>query len=269
MIETSDPGISVPEEKDGRKRRRILLTVAYDGTAYCGFQIQDNGITIQEVLNRTLSEWLEEDIRISAASRTDAGVCARGNLAVFDTFTRIPGEKYAFGLNTRLPEDIRIQGSMEVPSSFHPRFARTVKNYKYRILNRTFPDPLRRTGYHFCYHALDEEKMNRAAQALAGERDFASFAAAGHEAATTVRTITEISVAREGEVLTLSVTGNGFLYNMVRIIAGTLMEIGKGNLEEDCIPAILAARDRKAAGPTAPAAGLTLEWIHYPDGYGI
>ncbi len=245
--------------------RRIMLTIAYDGSAYCGFQIQNNGITVQEVINNALSEWLGEEIKIIGASRTDAGVSARGNVAVFDTETKIPGEKYAFGLNTGLPEDIRIQGSREVPADFHPRFSKTVKTYKYRILNRTFPDPILRNNHYFCYYNLDTDAMAEAACALIGEHDFASFAAPGHESSTTVRTIYGCTVEKEQDVITITVTGNGFLYNMVRIIAGTLLEIGKGSLEKDCIPGILAARTREAAGPTAPACGLTLEKIEYPE----
>ena len=245
--------------------RRIMLTIAYDGAAYCGFQIQKNGITVQEVVVRALSEWLEEDIKIIGASRTDAGVSARGNVAVFDTETKIPGEKYAFGLNTRLPEDIRIQGSLEVSEEFHPRFTKTIKTYKYRILNRTFPDPILRNNHYFCYFKLDHESMQKAAEDLIGEHDFASFAAPGHESASTVRTIYNCTVTKKGDVITITVTGNGFLYNMVRIIAGTLLEIGKGNLDPDCIKEILNAKNREAAGPTAPACGLTLERIDYPE----
>lgn len=242
-----------------------MLRIAYDGTNYCGFQIQNNGITVQEVVNRALSDWLQEDIKITAASRTDAGVHARGNVAVFDTNTQIPGEKYAYGLNTGLPEDIKIQESREVPEEFHPRFARTIKNYKYRILNRRFPDPLLRTGHFFSYGEYDIAAMDAVAKQLIGEHDFVSFAAVNHEASTTVRTLYDASVEKDGDIITISVTGNGFLYNMVRIIAGTLMEIGKGNLPADSIAHILAAKERSAAGPTAPACGLTLEWIKYPE----
>ena len=242
-----------------------MLTIAYDGSAYCGFQIQNNGITVQGVINKALTDWLGENIKITAASRTDAGVHARGNVAVFDTKTLIPGEKYAYGLNTGLPDDIKIQGSREVPADFHPRFAKTIKTYKYRILNRRFPDPLLRTGYWFSYGNYDMEAMSAAAAVLIGEHDFTSFAAVNHEASTTIRTIYDCTVLKEGDIITLSVTGNGFLYNMVRIIAGTLLEIGKGNLPKDCITEILAAKDRAAAGPTAPACGVTLESIRYPE----
>ena len=160
-----------------RDMKRIKLTVAYDGTNYCGWQVQPNGITVQEVLNRALSELLKEEIHTVGASRTDAGVHARGNVAVFDTRARMPGDKIAFALNTRLPEDIRIQGSQEVSPEFHPRFTSTVKTYEYKILNRTFSDPTRRQDSMFWYGALDLEAMKEAAGYLPGTHDFKSFAA--------------------------------------------------------------------------------------------
>ena len=239
-----------------------MLTVAYDGTNYCGSQVQDNGETIQGVIDRELSKWLGEDIRTIGASRTDAGVHAKGNVFVFDTETMIPGEKYAFGLNTKLPDDIKVQGSKEVPADFHPRFAKTVKTYEYKILNRTFPDPLIRNAY-FTHAHLDVDAMKKAAKDLEGEHDFVSFAAVGNSSKTTVRTIYSVEILKDEDLITLRITGNGFLYNMVRIIAGTLLEIGKGNLKPDCIPEIIDAKDRNAAGPTAPAKGLTLVRIEY------
>ena len=248
-----------------RKMRRIMMTVAYDGTAYSGFQIQQNALSIQEVLDKALSKWLGEDIKTMGASRTDAGVHAKGNVIVFDTETQIPAEKYAFGLNVSLPEDIRIQGSREVPPNFHPRFTKTIKTYEYKILQRTFPDPLRRIDSYFYYGYLDVRKMSHSAFQLVGEQDFASFTSAGSEAKTTVRTIYDASVRRDGDLITFRITGNGFLYNMVRIIAGTLMEIGKGNIDEDAMPSIIRKKDRSFAGPTAPACGLTLVNIEFPE----
>ncbi len=239
-----------------------MMTVAYDGTNYCGSQIQKNGETIQGIIDRELSSWLNEDIKTIGASRTDAGVHARGNVFVFDTKTLIPGEKYAFGLNTKLPDDIKIQGSREVPLDFHPRFANTVKTYEYKILNRIFPDPLRRNAY-FTHTKMDINAMKKAVKDLEGEHDFISFAAAGNTSKTTVRTIYSADIFKEDDLITLRITGNGFLYNMVRIVAGTLLEIGKGSLECDCIPKIIDAKDRNAAGPTAPAKGLTLVKIEY------
>lgn len=238
--------------------KRIKLVVAYDGTNYQGWQIQKNGETIEAVLNRALEDLTGEEIHVLGSSRTDAGVHAMGNVAVFDTSVRMPGEKFVYALNQRLPEDIRIQHSCEVPLDFHPRYQKTAKTYEYRILNREFPLPAFRLNTHFFYRPLDEKRMQQAAEYLKGEHDFRSFCAAGAQVKTTVRTIYDIEVVRSGELITIRITGNGFLYNMVRIIAGTLMKIGQGEWEPEYIQEILEAKDRKKAGPTAPAKGLTL-----------
>ena len=245
--------------------KRVKLTVAYDGTNYCGWQVQPNGITVQEVLNRHLSELTGETIETIGASRTDAGVHALGNVAVFDTSMRMPGEKFSYALNQRLPEDIRIQKSEEVPLDFHPRYRDSEKTYEYRILNRRFPVPTERFYSHFTYVPLDVEKMRQAAAFLEGEHDLKSFCGAGAQVKSTVRTILDTEVKREGDRITLRIRGNGFLYNMVRIIAGTLMEIGAGNYPPEHILEILQAKNRKAAGPTAPARGLTLVEIAYKE----
>lgn len=243
--------------------KRVKLTVAYDGTNYCGWQVQPNGISVQEVLNRHLSELTGEKIETIGASRTDAGVHALGNVAVFDTEMRMPGEKFSYALNQRLPEDIRIEKSEEVDPDFHPRYRESEKTYEYRILNRRFPIPTERFYSHFTYVPLDVERMQRAADFLVGEHDFKSFCGAGAQVKTTVRTILSVQVKKAGDLIILRICGKGFLYNMVRIIAGTLMEIGSGAREVEEIREILNARDRKAAGPTAPARGLTLVKIEY------
>ena len=245
--------------------RRIFLRVAYDGTRYAGFQVQNNGVGIQNVVDDALRDWLGEDIKTAAASRTDAGVHALGNVMVFDTESKIPGDKFAFGLNTGLPDDIRVQESFEVPSDFHPRFTSTIKTYEYKILNRTFPDPLRRIDSFFYHGKLDADAMNIAANMLVGEHDFASFCSTGNSHKSTVRTIYSAYVEREEDMIYFEITGNGFLYNMVRIIAGTLIEIGKGALNPRSMQKIIRARDRSQAGPTAPACGLTLVDIEYPE----
>ena len=219
--------------------KRVKLVVAYDGTNYHGWQVQDNGITIEEVLNRTISELVQEDIKVIGASRTDAGVHACGNVAVFDTESRIPGDKFSFALNQRLPEDIRIQESCEVDADFHPRYADTVKTYEYNILNRRFELPSKRLYAAFCYYPMDIERMNQAA------------------------TIYAVNVTKEDDMVHIRITGNGFLYNMVRIIAGTLMQVGTGLMEPEQVKEILEARDRSKAGPTAVAKGLTLVEIRY------
>lgn len=243
--------------------KRVKLVVAYDGTNYHGWQVQDNGITIEEVLNRTISELVREDIKVIGASRTDAGVHACGNVAVFDTESRIPGDKFSFALNQRLPEDIRIQESCEVDADFHPRYADTVKTYEYNILNRRFELPSKRLYAAFCYYPMDIERMNQAAAYLVGEHDFKSFCSAGAQVQTTVRTIYAVNVTKEDDMVHIRITGNGFLYNMVRIIAGTLMQVGTGLMEPEQVKEILEARDRSKAGPTAVAKGLTLVEIRY------
>ena len=245
--------------------KRIKLVTAYDGTNYHGSQIQNNGETIEGVLKMELSSLLKEDIQIIGASRTDAGVHARGNVFVFDTESRIPPEKFTCALNARLPEDIRIQDSEEVPLTFHPRHQDTVKTYEYRILNRKLPLPEYRLHTHFTYEALNIEKMQQACKFFIGEYDFASFCAAGSQAESTVREIYDLHVKKEGDLITISVTGNGFLYIMVRIIAGTLLKVGSGQFAPEDMEGIIQGRDRSLAGPTAPAKGLTLIEIRYPN----
>ena len=243
--------------------KRVRLTVAYDGTDYHGWQIQDNGNTIEAELNRALSDLLGERIEVIGASRTDAGVHALGNVAVFDTESPMPGEKISYALNQRLPEDIRIQKSEEVPGNWHPRHCESRKTYEYRIYRGEFPMPVKRLYSHFSYHALDVEKMREAGAYLEGEHDFRSFCQAGAQAESTVRTVYSLEVEEQGADLVIRVCGSGFLYNMVRIMAGTLMEVGLGKRGPESMAGILEARERSAAGPTAPARGLTLIKIQY------
>ena len=243
--------------------KRVFLRIAYDGTNYCGWQIQDNGITVEEVVNRELSSLLKEEIHVIGASRTDSGVHALGNVAVFDTETRIPGEKISFALNQRLPDDIRVQESKEVAEDFHPRFCNSVKTYEYRILNRTFPMPVERLYSHFVYMPLDVEKMQEAARYIVGEHDFKSFCSSRSQVENTVRTVYSLNVTKEGDMIKIRVQGNGFLYNMVRIIAGTLMKVGLGVYPPEHVAEIIEAKDRNVAGPKAAACGLTLIRLDY------
>lgn len=238
--------------------KRVMLVVAYDGSDCYGWQLQPGRRTVESELNLALSELLKEEIQVTGASRTDSGVHALCNVAVFDTASRIPGEKFSYALNQRLPEDIRIQSSREVAPDFHPRHCDSRKTYEYRILNREFPLPTKRLYAYFTYTPLDVEKMKRAAEFLVGEHDFASFCSASSSAVSTVRRIYELTVEKEGDEIVIRVCGNGFLYNMVRIIAGTLMEAGSGRRQPEEMAEILAAKNRCAAGPTAPACGLTL-----------
>lgn len=238
--------------------KRVLLVIAYDGTNYCGWQIQPNGITVEEVLNRELSLLLKENIQVIGASRTDSGVHALGNLAVFDTETKIPAEKICFALNQRLPEDIRIQASKEVSLLFHPRRCNSRKTYEYRILNRKFDIPLERFYSYFVYLPLDLEAMRAAAAYLVGEHNFLSFCSARSQAEDTYRQIYQLEVEKIGDMITIRISGNGFLYNMVRIIVGTLIKVGLGVYLPSHVKEILEMRNRQAAGPKVPAKGLTL-----------
>ena len=243
--------------------KRVKLVVAYDGTAYHGWQVQPNGRTIEGELNRALSELLHEEIQVIGASRTDSGVHALCNVAVFDTQARIPAEKICYAVNQRLPEDIRVRESCEVAPDFHPRHCSSRKTYEYRIYQDTFPEPVRRLYTYFTYVPLDLDRMREGAAYLVGEHDFKSFCSVAAVVETTVRTVLSITIERQGKEIVISVRGTGFLYNMVRIIAGTLMEVGRGSYPPEHIKDILEARDRQAAGPTAPACGLTLvkyEW---------
>ena len=243
--------------------KRVKLTVAYDGTNYHGWQIQPNGNTIEEELNRHLSELLKEEIKVTGASRTDAGVHALGNVAVIDTKAKMPAEKISYALNTRLPADIRIQDSSEVAADFHPRFCDTVKTYEYRILNRRFPDPTKRLYSFFYYYPLDVQRMKEGAAYLVGEHDFRAFCTMKPELENTVRTIYSLDVEKTGDMIVLRVTGSGFLYNMVRIITGTLLRVGGGFYEPEYVRTILESRDRELAGETARPEGLTLVEIKY------
>ncbi|MBQ8081293.1 MAG: tRNA pseudouridine(38-40) synthase TruA [Clostridia bacterium] len=245
--------------------KRYLLDVSYDGTAYCGWQRQSNGPSVQQTLEETLSVLLGTEIKVTGASRTDAGVHALGQRAHFDAETGIPAEKLPFALNTMLPPDIRALRGQLVPDSFHARFSVSGKTYTYRIHNAPHASAIYRATTAHIPVTLDDRLMDEAARQLLGTHDFAAFAAAGGSAKTTVRSITDISVERKEDEVSLSVSGNAFLYNMVRIIAGTLIDIGHRKLPPDCLSEALRTGDRLSLGPTAPAQGLELTHVYYPD----
>ena len=245
---------------------RYFIYLAYDGTNYHGWQIQPGAVTIESVLNEALTQLMREPIQVIGASRTDSGVHARGNVAVFDTESQMPPDKICMALNQRLPEDIRVQVSEEVPSDWHPRKCTCIKTYEYRILNRRIEMPMQRFYSHFCYFNLDLDKMRQAAKLLTGEHDYKSFCNVRTQVLDTVRTVYSIDIEKDkNDVITIRVCGNGFLYNMVRILAGTLMAVGMGQRTPEEMPKILAACDRAAAGPTAPAKGLMLAGMEYQD----
>jgi len=286
--------------------KRVMLVAAYDGRDFAGYQAQKSGVrTVEGVLNQTLSEMTGEEITVTGASRTDAGVHARCNLAVFDTESQIPGDRFSHALNIRLPEDLKIQESFEVAPDFHPRRCRSIKTYEYRIYNAPFPSPVYCRYAAFSYTPFDVEKMAEAGKYLVGEHDFTSFSSVYSQALSPVRTITDLQVweepcgapihmkayfpeteeeektprprkrpdpagdaarARMPRMIVIRVSGTGFLYNMVRIIAGTLMEAGRGAIAPKDMVKILDAGDRTKAGPTAPACGLLLaDYQIFPD----
>lgn len=243
--------------------RRIKLIVSYDGTNYCGWQIQPNGITIEEVLNRRLSRLTGEVITVIGASRTDSGVHAEGNVAAFDTNSRIPADKFAPALNQRLPDDIVVVSSEEVSPDWHPRYQNSYKTYEYHIINTKIPIPTKRLTNYFVTFDLDVDKMREGAACLIGEHDFVSFCSIKTSAESTVRMITDLEITAVGPEITIRIRGNGFLYNMVRIIAGTLVRVGRGFYGPEMVKELLDARMRTAAAVTAPAQGLMLVGIEY------
>lgn len=244
--------------------KRIRLTVAYDGTDYCGWQIQPNGITIEEMLNRAIRNLTGEEIRVIGASRTDSGVHALGNVAVFDTESSIPPERMSYALNQRLPGDIVVVRSEEVAPDWHPRYQDHIrKTYEYHIYNGESPNPLRKRYSAYLSYPLDIERMREGAAYLVGEHDFASFCCVRSQVEHTVRTIEELTITREGPEIVIRVSGNGFLYNMVRIIAGTLIRVGRGFYGPEKVKEILEEKKRTNAGVTAPPEGLVLTEILY------
>lgn len=318
--------------------KNIKLVVAYDGTNYSGWQIQPNAVTIEQLLDKAINSLTGENIHVTGASRTDAGVHAMGNVAVFKTNSTIPGRRWAYAINRFLPDDIVVQASWEVEKNFHPRHCNTVKTYEYKILNTPFPFPKERNYSWHVSHDLNINKMKEAAQILVGEHDFKSFCCVRTQTESTVRHIYSIEIIKEniynknisekfsnkynndsikkngdnnkncldmkasdnmsglsdkifgknyscddklqnnnvsaanradnisnGSYITIRIKGNGFLYNMVRIIAGTLMQVGRGQLTPAAVQNMLLSKDRCSAGQTAPPQGLTLMGIDYVD----
>lgn len=245
--------------------RRIRIIVEYNGTAYVGWQIQPNGISVQELLEKAIFEVTSEKVTLHGSGRTDSGVHARAQVAHFDTNARMAADKFSFALNTHLPSDIRVLWSEEVPGDFHSRFSAKEKSYRYTLQlgphARVFT---RETALHI-HTEPDLLKMQQAADCVLGTHDFRSFMSSGTTLENTVRTVFTSCWTRDGSYLYYDITGNGFLYNMVRILAGTMLEIGSGRLPADSIQKALETQDRSLAGATAPACGLTLMRVRYED----
>ncbi len=245
--------------------RNIRLTLQYDGTNYFGWQRQKNTrLTIAEILGKIIKTILREEIKLIAAGRTDAGVHAWAQTVNFTTGSAITIPKLCHSLNALLPEDIRVVKAQDSPPDFNSRYSAKVKTYRYTILNRNSSDVfLRRYVYHFPLSRLDVSAMRKASAFLIGRHDFSSFKRTDNKKRTTVRELKEIKIIKKGAFIHIDVTANSFLYHMVRNIVGTLIEIGKGKLPPDSLQGILQAKNRRTAGPTAPACGLCLMRVKY------
>lgn len=243
--------------------RNIKLTIEYDGTNYHGWQSQQNAIAVQDVVIKAIHKITGEEINLTGSSRTDTGVHAYGQVANFFTESRIPAEKFPFALNSALPEDISIKKAEEVNEGFHARFSAKGKKYRYLIYNSTFPSALMRNRAYFVPGKLNLDAMIQASEYFLGKHDFSAFRASGSDTKTSERTITGVSLKQAGETIEFEIQGDGFLYNMVRIIAGTLIEVGAGRISASEIPDIIKGRDRRKAGRTAPAHGLYLVQVFY------
>lgn len=248
---------------------RRLLTLRYDGTRYCGWQVQKNAVSVQQTVQDAIERVTGVRAGLTGCSRTDAGVHADMYCCAFDTESRLPPDKMVLALNAWLPADIAVYGCREVPADFHPRYTAMGKRYVYRIWNAAARNPfwegraLHRRG------RMDEDVLNRAAAAFIGRHDYAGFCASGSTVEDTVRTVRRAQVTREGDMVLFTVEADGFLYHMVRIMAGTLLDIAAGRLTVEELPAIVASCDRSRAGFTAPACGLWLDRVFYPTEYGI
>ncbi len=246
------------------EQRNLRLTIEYDGTSFHGWQRQSGIRTVQGVVEQALYELIKHDIELGGASRTDRGVHAEGQVASFACRSPVPTDRMCRAINGCLPSDVRIKDVVEVAAAFHARFAATGKHYRYTIDRLQVATPFRcRYALHYP-HRLDVDAMRAAARLLAGEHDFASFQCASDQAPeNTVRTVHAVRITDTGGVLTVDVWGNSFLYKMVRTMVGTLFEVGRERRDPRCVIEILAARDRRAAGPTAAAHGLSLVRVFY------
>ncbi|WP_419749837.1 tRNA pseudouridine(38-40) synthase TruA [Terrisporobacter petrolearius] len=242
--------------------RNLKLTIQYDGTKYCGWQKQPNSSGIQGTIEYAIYEITKEKVNIIGSGRTDAGVHALGQVANFKINSNIPAARIPDALNAKLPKDISIIDCQEVSDDFHSRYSATGKIYRYLIYNKPYRSPLYKDiSYHVRYD-LDIQKMRVEAQSLLGTHEFKGFMSSGSSVKDTVRTIHNISIEESGDLIVLEVEGNGFLYNMVRILVGTLVDIGRGRIDKP-LEEIIASQDRGEAGHTAPAHGLFLKKVHY------
>ena len=244
---------------------RVLIGIQYKGTAYCGWQRQKNGLSVQEVLMRAWRALVGEDVTFHGSGRTDAGVHALCQCAHFDTATAIPVDKIPYAFNTKLPPDVRVQWAKEVPADFHARFDVVRKTYVYKMYWGEHADAFLYDTHCHLAHRPDIAKMREAALVMLGEHDFKAMQATGGHVKSTVRTLSRIDIAEEGNRITVEVEGNGFLYNMVRILVGTLVYAGWGWLTPETIADAIERKDRTGLGKTLEACGLYLAKVEYPQ----
>ncbi len=243
--------------------RNIKLLIEYDGTNFCGWQRQNNGRTIQEEIEKALEKVLKRPVKIHGSGRTDTGVHALGQVASFKANITVPMDKIPLALNSLLPEDISVKGASEVEEDFHARYSAKGKKYIYQIYNGPLRSPLLRNYAYFVTQPLDLNRMQEAARCFLGTHDFKGFMASGSSVQDTVRNLYKLDVYFHEKIIKIEIEGNGFLYNMVRIIAGTLVEVGKGKIPAEDMKSIIASGIRESAGPTAPAQGLYLAEVFY------
>ena len=245
--------------------RRIRTILSYDGTNYVGWQTQPNGVAVQEKVEQAIFEVTGERASLQGSGRTDSGVHARAQVAHFDTGARMAADKFAIALNTHLPGDIRVLYSEETAPAFHARFSAKEKQYRYFVQTGPHADVFLRKYALHAYMPLDLDLMNKAAVLVVGTHDYSAFMSTGREVESAVRTVTLSRWEKQGNLLVYSVQGNGFLYNMVRILVGTMLAVGSGRLPTDAMDKALSSLSRKDAGPTAPPHGLVLWRVKYPD----
>lgn len=243
--------------------KNIKLIIEYDGSNYHGWQSQINASAVQDIIRKAIMRLTGEECTLIGSGRTDAGVHAYGQVANFHTDSSIPSEKFSYALNSLLPKDIVIRGSSEVNDDFHSRFSAKGKKYRYVIYNSEFPSALLRNRAFHVTNFLDFDEMYKAVCFFKGTHDFSAFKASGSSVKTPIRTITDITLERRDSTIVFEIAGSGFLYNMVRIIVGTLLEVGTGKIKSDSIPEIINSRDRNKAGKTAPPQGLFLIEVYY------
>ncbi len=243
--------------------KNIKLIIQYDGTAYHGWQTQKNAVSVQETVEKALKKLLQEDVRVTGCGRTDTGVHAKRYVCNFFSNSTIPEEKFPDAVNSYLPPDIVCLEAEEADKDFDSRYSAKKKTYSYYINNSKFPNAfLKNYTWHFKYK-LDTDKMKEAAKAFLGTHDFIGFAASGFTVKTTVRTVYSLDIEKQGDIIAIHITGDGFLYNMVRIIAGTLAFVGTGKIDAKDMRDIIDSKERKRAGITAPGEGLFLSEVYY------